>query len=196
MSLVASFALAVEARDPSSTGHASRVAALAEVVAERLGWDEREIDVLRLAAALHDVGKLAVSERILRKPGPLTEDELLELRTHPEEGAKLIALNRSLRVAVPGVLCHHERWDGGGYPLGCAGEAIPPEARVLAVVDAFDAMVMVRPYRPALEPERAVHELTHCAGAQFDPGVVTAFVECWQAGHVRVAPLRRLLQAS
>jgi putative nucleotidyltransferase with HDIG domain len=175
-------ARAIEARDPYSSGHAARVTALAEVVAARLGWDDDQIEVLRIGAALHDIGKLTVSDSVLRKPGPLSERELDEVRAHPEEGARMLALIGTLREAVPCVLHHHERWDGCGYPAGRAGEAIPPEARVLAVADAFDAMTSDRPYRPALPPDRAVAELERCAGTQFDPDVVEVFIEAWRQG--------------
>jgi putative nucleotidyltransferase with HDIG domain len=173
---------AIEARDPHSSGHAARVGVMAEIVAERLGWDEADVDVLRTAAALHDVGKLCVPERILRKPGPLDEDELAEIRRHPEEGARMVARVKELRLAVPAVLYHHERWDGSGYPVGIEGEAIPAEARVLAVVDAFDAMTTDRSYRRALAGRLAVEELERCGGTQFDPEVVRVFAEAWRDG--------------
>jgi len=176
------FARAIEARDPYSSGHAARVTALAEVIAARLGWDDDKIEVLRIGAALHDIGKLAVSDSVLRKPGPLSEPELIEVRSHPEEGARMLELIGTLRAAVPCVLHHHERWDGLGYPTGRAGEAIPAEARVLGVADAFDAMTSNRPYRPALAPDAAIAELERCAGAQFDPEVVEVFVEAWRQG--------------
>ena len=182
MPIVLDLAKAIEARDPYSSGHAARVAVFAEVVAARLGWDEGQIDVLRMGAALHDIGKLTVSERILRKQGPLSEDELAEVRSHPEGGARMVELVKTLRPAVPCVLHHHERWDGRGYPDGRAGEAIPAEARVLAVVDAFDAMTSDRPYRQALPPQRAIAELEKGAGTQFDPEVVAVFVEAWRDG--------------
>jgi len=155
---------------------------MAEVVAARLGWDEDDVEVLRMGAALHDVGKLAIPERILRKPGPLDEDELAEMRRHPEEGARMVARHRTLQLVVPGVLYHHERWDGGGYPVGVEAEAIPAEARVLAVVDAFDAMTSDRSYRRALPEAAAVVELERCAGTQFDPEIVSVFVESWRDG--------------
>jgi HD-GYP domain-containing protein (c-di-GMP phosphodiesterase class II) len=175
-------ARAIEARDPYSYGHAARVTALAEVLAARLGWDEDQIEVLRIGAALHDIGKLSVSEQVLRKPGPLTEWEMSEVRLHPEQGARMVGLIGTMRTAVPCVLHHHERWDGRGYPAGYAGEAIPAEARVLAVADAFDAMTSDRPYRAALPPERALAELERCAGSQFDPDVVSVFVASWRQG--------------
>ena len=182
MSTLLALSRAIEARDPHSSGHAARVAVMAEVVAERLGWDEADVDILRMGAALHDVGKLTVPERILGKRGPLDPDELAAMRRHPEEGARMVARHRSLQLVVPAVLYHHERWDGTGYPVGLEGEAIPPEARVLAVVDAFDAMTRDRPYRRALPQSHAVAELERCAGTQFDPEIVRIFVEAWRDG--------------
>jgi putative nucleotidyltransferase with HDIG domain len=180
---------AIETRDPHSAGHAARVGVMAEVVAERLGWDEANVELLRMGAALHDVGKLRVSERILRKPGPLDADELAEMRRHPEEGALMVAKVRSLRLVVPAVLYHHERWDGSGYPVGIEGEGIPPEARVLAVVDAFDAMTSDRPYRRAMTERLAVAELERCTSMQFDPEVVRVFAEAWRDGSLADAAL-------
>ena len=182
MATLIHLARAIEARDPYSSGHAVRVTTFAEIVAERLGWDEDQVEVLRIGAALHDIGKLTVSDRILRKPGPLDEDELDEVRSHPVEGAKMVGLIGTMRAAVPGVLHHHERWDGRGYPAGHAGVDIPAEARILAVVDTFDAMTSDRPYRPALPAEVAIAELERCAGTQFDPEVVAVFIEAWRQG--------------
>ncbi len=189
MSTLVALSRAIEARDPLSSGHAARVEAMAEVVAARLGWDEADVEVLRLAAALHDLGKLSVPERILRKPGPLGDAELAEMRRHPEEGARMVARHRSMQLVVPAVLFHHERWDGGGYPVGLEGDAIPAEARVLAVVDAFDAMTTDRPYRRALSEEQAVAELERCAGSQFDAEIVRVFVEAWSDGSLADATL-------
>jgi HD-GYP domain-containing protein (c-di-GMP phosphodiesterase class II) len=177
MTTLLALSQAIEARDPLSSGHAHRVGVLAEVVAARLGWDEEDIEVL-----LHDIGKLAVPERILRKPGPLDEDELAEMRRHPEEGARMVARHRAMQLVVPVVLYHHERWDGSGYPVGIEGDAIPAEARVLAIVDAFDAMTTDRPYRRALPESAAIVELKRCAGSQFDPEMVAVFVEAWRDG--------------
>jgi HD-GYP domain-containing protein (c-di-GMP phosphodiesterase class II) len=182
MATLIDLARAIEARDPYSSGHAARVTAFAEVVGARLGWDEDQVEVLRIGAALHDIGKLAVSDSVLRKPGPLSAVELDEVRAHPEEGARMLDLIGTLRAAVPCVLHHHERWDGLGYPTGRAGTSIPAEARVLAVADAFDAMTSDRPYRPPLTEVEAIAELERCAGAQFDPDVVEVFVETWRQG--------------
>jgi HD-GYP domain-containing protein (c-di-GMP phosphodiesterase class II) len=168
---------AVEKRDPFAAGHGARVAALADAVAVRLGWAEEQRHGLGLAGALHDVGKLFVAQEILCKRGPLTAAETRALRRHPRSGAALVWRAAALRAAVPGVLFHHERWDGLGYPAGRAGTAIPAGARVLAVADAFDAMTTERPYREAMRSDDALEEIERCAGTQFDPDVAAAFVE-------------------
>jgi len=173
---------AIEARDPYTRGHSARVARMAHAVGARLGCDEGRLELLRLGGALHDVGKLVVSEAVLTKPGPLTEDEVAEVRCHPEAGARMVALDRGLRPALPGVLYHHERWDGDGYPTRRAGTEIPLEARILAVVDCFDAMTSDRPYRAALPAEEALAEVDRCRGSQFDPDVALVFLETWQSG--------------
>jgi HD-GYP domain-containing protein (c-di-GMP phosphodiesterase class II) len=173
---------AIEARDPYTRGHSARVARMARAVGARLGCDDERLALLGMGGALHDIGKLVVPEEILNKPGPLSPEELAEVRTHPEIGARLVALDRTLRPALPGVLYHHERWDGRGYPSGRGGTEIPLEARILTVADCFDAMTSDRPYRDALPPERAVEEVDRCAGTQFDPDVAVAFLTAWESG--------------
>ncbi len=180
--MLAALSEAIESRDPYTRGHSARVTALADAVARWLGWTEDALEGLRLGGALHDVGKLTVPGSILRKPGPLVASELVRIRAHPEAGARLIEPIDSARPALPYVLYHHERWDGGGYPTGRCGREIAIEARVLAVADAFDAMTSDRPYRRALPEERALAEIYRCAGSQFDPEVARAFIEVWGAG--------------
>jgi HD-GYP domain-containing protein (c-di-GMP phosphodiesterase class II) len=177
VALLSTFSRAVEARDPYARGHSARVTEIAAAIARRLGWDEEQLALLHLGGPLHDVGKLGVSEEVLAKPGPLEESELEEIRQHPRLGARILLRVAALREALPYVLYHHERWDGGGYPTGRAGEQIPLEARVLAVADAFDAMTSDRPYRPALNREEAIAEVERCAGTQFDPDIVRVFME-------------------
>jgi HD-GYP domain-containing protein (c-di-GMP phosphodiesterase class II) len=184
--MLAELSEAIESRDPYTRGHSARVTALAEAIARRLGWSEEQLRCLHLGGPLHDVGKLSVPGRILCKPGPLTSEELAEIRTHPETGARLIEPIEPARGALPYVLHHHERWDGSGYPHGLAGPAIPIEARVLAVADAFDAMTSNRPYRRALDDEEALAEIARCAGTQFDPEVARAFLELWADGPLRL----------
>jgi putative nucleotidyltransferase with HDIG domain len=174
---------ALDAQDPDATSHASRVATLAEIVARRLGW--RELETLRLGGALHDLGKLAVPQRILMKRTALTAAELARVREHPRAGARLLAPITHARPVLPYVLFHHERWDGDGYPTGRRGPDIPLGARVLAVVDAFDAMTSDRPYRRALGPDAAVDEVERCAGGQFDPVIARVFVNAWHDGEIR-----------
>jgi HD-GYP domain-containing protein (c-di-GMP phosphodiesterase class II) len=170
--------------DPTLGDHAERVSGHAEAVARRLGWPPERIEELRVGAVLHDLGKVNVPARVLAKPARLDPEELAHVRAHPIEGAWLLAGVRSLRVALPYVLFHHERWDGDGYPTRRAGESIPLEGRLLAVVDAFDAMTSARPYRSALSVEHALEEVARCAGAQFDPEIAQAFLDSFEAGEI------------
>jgi HD-GYP domain-containing protein (c-di-GMP phosphodiesterase class II) len=179
--MLASIARALEERD-QTLGHGARVAALAEPVALALGWDRERIKSLRRAAPLHDVGKVKVRPQLLGKAGPLTLEEVAEIRSHPAAGAQLVLPLRRFHEALPYVLFHHERWDGGGYPAGLSGRMIPIEARILAIADAFDAMISPRPYRRALTHEHALAEVEAGAGAQFDPVAAELFVEAWADG--------------
>jgi len=179
--MLASIARALEQRD-QTFGHGDRVAALAEPVALELGWDRERIKALRRSAPLHDVGKVKVSPRLLGKSGPLTLDEVAEIRRHPTAGAQLVLPLRRFHEALPYVLFHHERWDGGGYPAGLSGRRIPIEARLLAIADAFDAMISPRPYRRALSHDHALAEVEDGAGTQFDPVAAGLFVESWADG--------------
>jgi HD-GYP domain-containing protein (c-di-GMP phosphodiesterase class II) len=181
--MLAAISRALEERDQTH-GHGARVATLAEPVAYKLGWDEARIATLRFGAPLHDIGKVSVRGEVLRKPGPLTLEELAEIRVHPSAGAELILPLRSARHALPCVLFHHEWWDGSGYPTGLRGTQIPAEARLLAIADAFDAMTSPRPYRHALTHDRALAEIDSCAGTQFDPVIATAFCELWSSQQI------------
>jgi putative nucleotidyltransferase with HDIG domain len=178
---------AIEARDPYTRGHSARVTALAEEVARRLGWSSEQLAALRIGGPLHDIGKLAVSDDVLRKEGRLDPAELDQIREHPKIGARILLRMAALREAIPYVLYHHERWDGNGYPSGKSGEEIPVEARVLAVADAFDAMTSDRPYRRALSREQALAEVERCAGTQFDPAIARVFLEVFAEAELRVA---------
>jgi HD-GYP domain-containing protein (c-di-GMP phosphodiesterase class II) len=180
--MLADLASALAARDPSTAAHSARVMVLAGRLAAWIGWDERRLSTLALGGPLHDIGKVTISESILRKRGPLHPRELAEIRTHPAAGARLIAPVGPARDALPYILYHHERWDGTGYPLRRRGTEIPEEARLLSVVDAFDAMTSTRPYRRALPTSRALGEIERCAGTQFDPALAAAFLDAWHAG--------------
>jgi len=174
----------MRACDPSLEGHAARVGSHAEAMARRLAWSDDRLDVLRLGAALHDVGKVNIRPGLLQKPGRLDAEELEEIRAHPVEGAWMIAGVPAFEAALPYVLFHHERWDGGGYPTGRAGNEIPLEGRLLAVADAFDAMTSLRPYRDRLASAEAAREVEQCAGSQFDPYLAGIFVEAHTAGEI------------
>lgn len=174
---------AVEAKDAYTEGHLRRVSEYAVAVGEKLGLRGQELERLHYAAMLHDVGKLGVPEDVLRKAGPLSPEEMEVMRRHPEIGARLLEKLDVLQDAAPLVLSHQERYDGmrhgdrPGYPQGLRGEDIPLGARIIAVVDTFDAMTTTRPYRQALPVEKAVEVLQMERGRQLDPRVVDAFVE-------------------
>jgi len=167
-------ARAVDMRDDYTGRHSAQVGELARRVGERLGMTGVEIVLLQCAARLHDIGKLGVPDTILRKPGPLDETEWAIMRRHPEWGADMVSSVPGLEQLGLLVVSHHERWDGGGYPDGLAGEAIPLASRVISVCDAYEAMVSRRPYRAPLSERRALVELIDGAGSQFDPQVVAA----------------------
>jgi len=175
---------AIEARDRTTRSHVERVSAYASAIAHELGWDDETIDALQFGAILHDIGKISVREAVLCKTGKLSADEWQEMRQHPEVGARMIEPIPYLARAIPVVLHHHERWNGSGYPRGLASEAIPEAARLLAVVDTFDAMTSDRPYRPAVSPEAALEEIVRQSGVQFDPAMVDAFRRCWVQGDI------------
>jgi diguanylate cyclase (GGDEF)-like protein len=172
----ASLAKAVDARDTYTGSHSERVAGLAARVAVRLGLDAEQIELTRLAASLHDLGKLAIPEEMLKKAGMLTDSERLVLQRHPQIGFRMLdSLGVDLIAHL--VLHHHERWDGAGYPDGLSGEQIPLGSRIIFVSDAYDAMTSDRRYRPRRSSRAALAELERCAGSQFDPGIVAAFRE-------------------
>lgn len=163
-------------REPGLHTHTEDVASLALAIGRDLGLGEVELDDLQRAALLHDIGKLAIPDAILHNPGPLSPEEWAFVRRHTLIGERILAVSPILRTVGRIVRSSHERWDGGGYPDGLAGEEIPLAARVIAVCDAWDAMTTDRPYRAALPPDAAVRELVACAGTQFDPAAVAALV--------------------
>jgi diguanylate cyclase (GGDEF)-like protein/putative nucleotidyltransferase with HDIG domain len=171
-----SLAKAVDLRDTYTGSHSARVAELAAKVASRLRLDQEQIELARLAGSLHDLGKLAIPEEILRKPGPLTDPERLVLERHPQIGFRMLE-SLGIEPVAEWILHHHERWDGTGYPDRLPGPSIPLGARIIFVVDAYDAMTSDRVYRGRLTPREALDELQCCAGTQFDPDVVEALAE-------------------
>lgn len=184
---IAPFIAAMEVCDPDLVDHCSRVETHAVAIAALLDWDDDRVSLLRVGAALHDVGKVNIRPEILLKPSALTPAEVAEIRAHPVEGLWLLGGMRSLVDIFPYVLFHHERWDGGGYPTGRAGAEIPVEGRVMAVADSFDAMTTTRPYRGAIGLDEAVAEVRRCAGTQFDPEIANAFLDAVECGDVVLA---------
>lgn len=166
----------VEARDPYTGGHLWRVSKYARLLADTVGLDETEAARAGLGGFLHDLGKIAIPDAILRKPGPLTPGEFDTMRTHPQVGVRMLAGHPLAALVGEAIQLHHERMDGGGYPRGLAGEAIPQIARIVSICDAFDAMTSQRPYRPPLTRYAAIAELRRGRLSQFDGGLVDAFI--------------------
>ncbi len=177
LATIEALALAIGAKDQTSQTHIRRVQAYAAGVARALGMSENDIHGVKTAALLHDIGKLAVPEHILSKPGPLTQEEFEKIRIHPQIGADIIGAVPFPYPVAPLILSHHERWDGKGYPHGLGGEEIPLGARILAIVDYFDALTSERPYHKAMTHEAALGLLQQESGRALDPQVVDAFVE-------------------
>lgn len=169
---------AIDAKDPYTAGHSERVARMAVRLAEQMRLPAATQGDLYLSGLLHDVGKIGVSDAVLRKPGPLTAEEFAEVKTHPAVGDRIVSQVKQLRHLCPGVRWHHERVDGKGYPDGLAGDAIPLIARVLAVADAVDAMTSSRPYRDPMPQAKVEDILRTGAGSQWEEGIIAAFFAC------------------
>lgn len=176
VAILSALADAIDARDPHTRKHSDDAAEMATAVAEALGLPGDEVETIRLAAILHDIGKLGIPDRILCKAGPLTPEEREVIQRHPDLGADIVDHIPFLRRVADLIRHHQERYDGSGYPAGLAGEAIPLGSRIVAVVDAYSAMTSDRPYRKALTHEQAIAELRRHAGTQFSPDAVSAFV--------------------
>jgi diguanylate cyclase (GGDEF)-like protein/putative nucleotidyltransferase with HDIG domain len=188
LSWAAALAHAVDLRMNPDHEHSASVSEVAVAIASRLGWSESERGMLRIAAMLHDIGKVNVPDTILGKSGPLAREEYEAMKVHTHTGAELVSRIEGLEAIVPWILHSHENFDGSGYPDGLRGEAIPAASRILLVADAFDAMTSSRPYREALATEDAREEILRHAGTQFDPACVSALIEHLDAGAERLSP--------
>ena len=190
---MAALCQAVETKDFYTRGHSERVSKASVMIAREIGFRAERIEAIRHAGMLHDIGKLGVPTMVLQKSGPLTEEEFAAIQLHPMRGLEIVREIGFLDEALAGIMHHHERVDGKGYPLGLAGDEIPEFARVIGVADAFDSMTSNRSYRGARPPKEAVAELRKWSGAQFDPVMVDAFVaalsrERWQPPEPVTAP--------
>lgn len=197
LATIEALALAIDAKDQTAQSHIRRVQVYAAGLAKALGMSEQEIQGVKTAALLHDIGKLAVPEHILSKPGPLTQEEFQKIRIHPQVGAEIISAVPFPYPVAPLILSHHERWDGRGYPQGLRGEDIPLGARILTVVDYFDALTSDRPYHRAMDHDAALALLGQEAGKALDPAIVSLFVQqlpllAAEADRLENAPSRRL----
>lgn len=184
---IMALALAVEAKDPYSAGHSKRVGFYATKLGKAMGLDDDALHILNDAGVLHDIGKIGIKDEILLKATPLNPDEAKLMQQHPLIGEAILKPVRSMQKVVPLVRHHHERFDGAGYPSGLKGEEIPLGARILSVVDTYDAMITDRPYRKRLSIEEATAELKRYAGAQYDPALVTAWLEILSDKEIRLA---------
>ncbi len=177
---VEALAEAIEKKDRYTGGHTKRVVYYSLCIAKYLNLSDQELERIRLGALLHDVGKIGIEDKVLKKQAPLDPQEWKVMQTHPEQGYDIMGRVESLKDVIGGMRYHHERWDGKGYPEGLKGVAIPLIARIIAVADTYDAMVSTRPYRKGLDPKVAFDEIVRHRGTQFDPSVVDAFVEAFQ----------------
>ncbi len=184
------FAAAIDAKDPYTRGHSERVATFSRAIAKRLGLTEEMIETVWIGALLHDVGKIGVDDRILKKVGVLTPDEYEQMKLHTVIGAEILSPIEQLNDILPAVRWHHESWNGRGYPDGLRGDQIPLFARIVAVADTFDAVTTNRPYQQAYDLRYAVDTITKLAGNRFDAKVVTAFLRAFDTGEIHPAEER------
>jgi putative nucleotidyltransferase with HDIG domain len=190
---VTALAEAVERRDPYTGGHVKRVVSYSLLIGRELGLPDSELERLKLGATLHDIGKIAVPDDILRKPAALAPEELAIMQRHTVDGAAIVGRIASLAPVLAIVRSHHERMDGRGYPDGLTGDRIPLLARIVAVADTYDAVTTTRPYRPGLAPERAAEEIRGDAGSRLCREVVGAFERLYAAGRFRLEEGEQLL---
>ncbi len=174
---IKSISSALDAKDPYTHGHSLRVTLYSLILAKELGLDDITLEEIETAGLLHDIGKVGIPQKILCKPGKLTDEEFEIMKSHPEQGEKIVKKIKKLKIISNWLKTHHERWDGKGYPLGLKGEDIPISARIIAIADTYDAMTSTRSYRKALDHATAIAEIERCAGSQFDPNLASLFIK-------------------
>jgi HD-GYP domain-containing protein (c-di-GMP phosphodiesterase class II) len=183
---IRTLAAAIDAKDPYTRGHSERVARYAVVIARHYGLGPEEIRRVRISALLHDVGKIGIDDRILRKPTALTDEEFEVMKTHPTKGALIMGQIPQLKDVIPGIKYHHEKWEGGGYPEGLIREEIPLVARIVTVADTFDAMTTTRPYQKAMALDYVVTRIKSFSGTRFDPAVIVALEKSFATRELEV----------
>jgi HD-GYP domain-containing protein (c-di-GMP phosphodiesterase class II) len=186
LSSIQMLAGAVDEKDPYTRGHSDRVTRYSVLIATEMGLKEDDIDKIRISAQLHDVGKIGIEDRILKKPGALTPEEFEIMKTHTTKGAQILRPVEMLRDMLPGIELHHESLDGRGYPHGLKGEQIPLMPRIIMVADTFDAMTTNRPYQAAMDPEYVIRIINSLAATKFDPHVVAAMTKVFESGKLRI----------
>jgi HD-GYP domain-containing protein (c-di-GMP phosphodiesterase class II) len=177
---------AVDEKDPYTRGHSDRVTRYSVLIATEMGLKEEDVEKIRVSAQLHDVGKIGIEDRILKKPGALTPEEFEIMKTHTTKGAAILRPVEALRDMLPGIELHHESLDGRGYPYGLKGDQIPLMPRIIMVADTFDAMTTNRPYQAAMDPEYVIRIINSLAATKFDPTVVAAMTKVFETGKLRV----------
>ncbi len=182
---VKGLAAAIDGKDLYTRGHSERVSRMSLAIAQRIGLSDDECEKIRISALLHDVGKIAIDDKILKKPAALTDDEFVIMKQHPQKGYKIMSQIRAMKEFLPGMYMHHEMVNGQGYPQGLKGDEIPLMAKIVAVADTFDAMTTDRPYQQAMKFEDAIARIQSFVGTRYDPGVVAAFVAACEEGQIR-----------
>jgi HD-GYP domain-containing protein (c-di-GMP phosphodiesterase class II) len=186
LSSIQMLAGAVDEKDPYTRGHSDRVTRYSVLIATEMGLGEEDIQKIRISAQLHDVGKIGIEDRILKKPGALTPEEFEIMKTHTTKGAAILRPVEMLREMLPGIELHHESLDGRGYPHGLKGEELPLMPRIIMVADTFDAMTTNRPYQAAMDPEYVIRIINSLINTKFDPHVVAAMTRIFQDGKLRI----------
>lgn len=187
---VKGLAAAIDGKDPYTRGHSERVSRFSMAIAQRLGLSDEEIEKIRISALLHDVGKIAIDDNILKKPAALTDEEYEIMKKHPQKGYKIMSQIPAMKEFLPGMYMHHEMVNGMGYPQGLKGDEIPLMGKIVAVADTFDAMTTDRPYQKAMKFEDALARIESFVGTRYDPGVVAAFSEACKDGQIRPGQVR------
>src|SRR5215213_7681894 len=187
---VKALAAAIDGKDPYTRGHSERVARFSLAIGESLGLPDDEMEKLRISALLHDVGKIAIEDNILKKPAALTEEEYEIMKQHPQKGYKIMSQIPAMQDFLPGMYMHHEMMDGRGYPQGLKGDEIPMQARIVSVADTFDAMTTDRPYQKAMKFEDALSRIKAFVGTRYDERVVASLIAACDSGQVRPGSVR------